>query len=178
MHGMQNRNGYAYAVRMLVCELECGWRVGCVWQQQGRRAVLQVPCMYVWSVCFVNIGEIVNSIIVIMTHDTDGAAPPAPPPPPAGAAGAFAAAAAGYAADAVVTAACAATDFFRSFLCGIFLPMLAIFVCVSMWLLRFVLCANCFVQSLNGQTNGLSPVCVRTCVRRLKSSENRLPQPS
>lgn len=128
--------------------------------------------------CFVNIGEIVNSIIVIMTHDTDGAAPPAPPPPPAGAAGAFAAAAAGYAADAVVTAACAATDFFRSFLCGIFLPMLAIFVCVSMWLLRFVLCANCFVQSLNGQTNGLSPVCVRTCVRRLKSSENRLPQPS
>jgi len=44
--------------------------------------------------------------------------------------------------------------------------------------LRLVDCANFFVQPSNGQTYGLSPVWMRTCVRRLKSSENRFPQPS
>uniref|UniRef100_A0A182IPJ5 Uncharacterized protein n=1 Tax=Anopheles atroparvus TaxID=41427 RepID=A0A182IPJ5_ANOAO len=34
------------------------------------------------------------------------------------------------------------------------------------------------VPPSNGHTYGRSPVCIRTCVRRLKSSENRLPQPS
>jgi len=52
------------------------------------------------------------------------------------------------------------------------------FVWVKMCDLRLVDCANFFEQLSNGQTYGRSPVWIRTCVRKLKSSENRLPQPS
>ena len=48
---------------------------------------------------------------------------------------------------------------------------------VSMWLLRLVLCVKVRPQPSIGQVNGLFPVCVRPCVRRLKSSENLLPHP-
>lgn len=44
--------------------------------------------------------------------------------------------------------------------------------------LRLVLWANFLLQPSNGQTYGLSPVWIRTCVRRLKSRENLLPHPS
>lgn len=43
---------------------------------------------------------------------------------------------------------------------------------------RFVDCANFLLQASNGHTKGLSPVWIRTCVRKLKSSEKRFPQPS
>lgn len=38
--------------------------------------------------------------------------------------------------------------------------------------------ANRLLQESNGQTYGLSPVWIRTCVRRLKSRLNRFPHPS
>lgn len=50
--------------------------------------------------------------------------------------------------------------------------------CVKIWDLRFVDCANLLLQESKGQTYGLSPVWMRTWVRRLKSKENLLPQPS
>lgn len=53
-----------------------------------------------------------------------------------------------------------------------------IFACVIRWDLRFVLCANRRLQDAIGHTYGRSPVWMRMCVRRLKSSEKRFPQPS
>ena len=50
--------------------------------------------------------------------------------------------------------------------------------CVKMCDLRFVDWANLLLQESKGQTYGLSPVWMRTWVRRLKSNENLLPQPS
>ena len=48
----------------------------------------------------------------------------------------------------------------------------------SMWDLRLVDWANRLLQLSNGHTYGRSPVWIRMCVRRLKSKENLLPQPS
>lgn len=50
--------------------------------------------------------------------------------------------------------------------------------CVRMWDFRLVDCANFLLQPSKGHTYGRSPVWIRTCVRKLKSRENRLPQPS
>ena len=50
--------------------------------------------------------------------------------------------------------------------------------CVSICDLRFVDWANFLLQPSNGQTYGRSPVCILTCVRKLKSRENLFPQPS
>lgn len=50
--------------------------------------------------------------------------------------------------------------------------------CVSIWDLRLVDWANFFEHPSNGQTYGRSPVWIRTWVRKLKSSEKRLPHPS
>lgn len=50
--------------------------------------------------------------------------------------------------------------------------------CVRMWDFRLVDWANFLLQPSKGHTYGRSPVWMRTCVRKLKSSENRLPQPS
>lgn len=50
--------------------------------------------------------------------------------------------------------------------------------CVKICVLQLVYCANFFSQLENGQIYGRSPVCSRTCVRKLKSNENCLPQPS
>lgn len=47
-----------------------------------------------------------------------------------------------------------------------------------MWDFRLVDCANFLLQPSKGHTYGRSPVWIRTCVRKLKSRENRLPQPS
>ena len=44
--------------------------------------------------------------------------------------------------------------------------------------LRLVDCAKRLPQPSYGHAYGLSPVWMRSCVRRLKSSENRLPHPS
>lgn len=52
------------------------------------------------------------------------------------------------------------------------------FACVKICDLRFVDWANLLLQESKGQTYGLSPVWIRTWVRRLKSNENLLPQPS
>lgn len=47
-----------------------------------------------------------------------------------------------------------------------------------MWDFRLVDWANFLLQPSNGQTYGLSPVWIRTCVRKLKSKEKRFPHPS
>jgi len=49
---------------------------------------------------------------------------------------------------------------------------------VSMCDLRLVDCAKRLLHESKGHTYGLSPVCIRTCVRKLKSKLKRLPQPS
>uniref|UniRef100_A0A6B0U509 Secreted protein n=1 Tax=Ixodes ricinus TaxID=34613 RepID=A0A6B0U509_IXORI len=56
-------------------------------------------------------------------------------------------------------------------------PFLAL-AWVRMCDLRLVDWANFLLQPSKGQTYGRSPVWMRTWVRRLKSSEKRLPQPS
>ena len=67
------------------------------------------------------------------------------------------------------------TQICQSFRIASYFPPLA---CVKIWDLRFVDCANLLLQESKGQTYGLSPVWMRTWVRRLKSKENLLPQPS
>ena len=52
------------------------------------------------------------------------------------------------------------------------------FAWVNMCDFKFVDCANRLLHESNGQTYGLSPVCIRTCVRKLKSKLKRLPHPS
>ena len=67
------------------------------------------------------------------------------------------------------------TNWSKSLSIASYFPPLA---CVKMCDLRFVDCANLLLQESKGQTYGLSPVWMRTWVRRLKSNENLLPQPS
>lgn len=67
------------------------------------------------------------------------------------------------------------TNWSKSLSIASYFPPLA---CVKMCDLRFVDCANLLLQESKGQTYGLSPVWMRTWVRRLKSNENLFPQPS
>lgn len=61
---------------------------------------------------------------------------------------------------------------------GLFHWLFLALACVRMWDFRLVDCANFLLQPSKGHTYGRSPVWMRTCVRKLKSSEKRLPQPS
>lgn len=61
---------------------------------------------------------------------------------------------------------------------GLFHWLFLALACVRMWDFKLVDCANFLLQPSKGHTYGRSPVWMRTCVRKLKSRENRLPQPS